>query len=234
MNYELGFKLSPFNSSLTINGAAYFIDWRRPQLSSVTKIGAIPIIANGRGAYSKGFDISATWHPSRALAISASYAFSDPRLSQPTKNLVRSIEPPGFKPIYLDGEKDDRLPASPRHSGSICAEYSWNLKGGSLIVFAYNFYTQSNVYSTVGSKGNSYVLPGFAIHGTSLSFKSDLFNLNLYIDNIFDKFAETGARDIPGSNQVISNITGGPVYVRRFGTFALPPRSIGLRASLNF
>jgi len=54
------------------------------------------------------------------------------------------------------------------------------------------------------------------------------------VNNLWDTYAETGARSTPLFNQVVKDDIGGNVYARSFYTSVLPPRAIGIRFTKRF
>ncbi|MDE8653098.1 TonB-dependent receptor [Novosphingobium sp. H3SJ31-1] len=233
-NYEIGFKTQWLNRRLTINGAAYYIDWSNPQLSSATQAGNLPIIINGGGAESKGFELSFAFQATRAFSIRGNYSYTDPKLTADTPNLIRYSVGPGFPSLYEDGLKGDRLPGSPRHSGSLFIDYKREVAPDTELGFSYKLSAQSNVLTRTGGRGGGVTLPGFSIHGAAITLNYKGLSVQGYVDNIFDKFAEVGVRGTPDSAQVVFNENGDPVYVRSYGTYPIAPRVIGLRSTLSF
>ncbi len=178
-NYEIGFKTQWFDRKLTLNGAIYYIDWKGPQVSSATEIGSQPITINGAGAETKGFELSAAWTIAQGLTLRGNYAYTDPELTGFSPSLIQYSMAPGFGTLYADGEKGDRLPGSPKHSGSVFLEYEKSIGNDMTIGFSYNMSAQSNVLSRTGARGNSLTLPGFRMHGAALKFSKGGFATQL-------------------------------------------------------
>ena len=232
-NYEVGVKSQWLNRRLTFNAAFYYVDWTDPQLQSATQAGNLPITINGNGARSMGMELSLGWQVTPELSIRGNYAFTDAKLTDVTQNLIAFTQGPGFPSLYADGLKGDRLPGSPKHMANLFIDYEREVGPETTVGFTYKLSAQSNVLTRMG--GNFGInLPGFSVHGAALTFSYKRFETQLYVDNIFNKFAEVGARSSPAFAQVVYNDGGGPVYVRSFGTFPIAPRVIGLRSVLRF
>ncbi len=232
-NYELGFKTQLFNRRLTLNGAVYYIDWSDPQLSSTTLAGGLPITINGGGAESKGVELSASLRVTPELTVSGNYSYTDAKLTALSPDLIAYTEGPGFGTLYEDGLDGDRLPGSPKHKGNIFVSYKQPVGPDTDIGFTYKMTAQSNILTRAGGRQGT-TLKGFAMHGAALTLDYKGFSTQLYVDNLFDKYAETGVRSSPEYNQVVYDENGDPHYVRRYGTFVAAPRTIGIRSTLKF
>ncbi len=235
-NYEVGIKTQWFDRRLTFNLSAYYVKWSDPQVASATKIGLSPITVNGSGARTQGLEVLLAAKPTDRLTLRATYAYTDPKLTALSPALVPTINPPGFQQTvtYLDGQEGDRLPGSPKHSGTLFAEYSIPLKSGLNLDLDYNFRAQTNVFTTTGARGSSYTLPGYTRSDIAARLSSDAWSVTLYCNNLFNKFAQSGVGGNPNYNQVVTDADGGVHYVRTFYTYVLPPRQVGLRFTYNF
>ena len=234
-NYEIGFKTQWLDRKLTLNGAVYYIDWSGPQVQSATVIGSAPITINGSGAKSQGAEIFGDWSITDRLSIRGSYSYTNAELTDLSPFLLNETTPPGFGTVAVAGEKGDRLPGSPEHQGSLFIDYELPISDSSGLTFSYGMTAHSNVLTRTGNRAGGLVLPGFDTHNASIRFNSDNgWSAMLYVNNLFNEFGETGVRGTPLLDQSVSDINGDPVYVRTFGTFVAPPRSIGVRASKKF
>lgn len=237
-NYEIGIKSQWFDRKLTVNAAVYYIDWQDPQVDSSTQIGLQPITINGGGARTRGLELLVAARPTSRLSLRLSYAYTDPELTKRSPNLVSAINPPGFQSTltFEDGQRGDRLPGSPHHSGSFYAEYALPLSDNLSVNLSYAISGQSNVFTRTGARGGSYVLPGFTRSDIAARLASETgqWSLTAYIDNVFNKFSQTGVSTNPRYNQVLTDANGDPVYVRTFYTYVLPPRQFGLRFVKTF
>ena len=232
-NYEIGFKSTLLDGALTFNGAVYYIDWIDPQLGSSTVNANIPITVNGGGAESKGVELSANWRASDRLQLRGNFSYTDSQLTALTPDLVRVITPPGFGSGFEDGLDGDRLPGSPETQFSIFGAYNQPLGNGDELVFNGSFSYQSDVLTTAGGRGSSLTLGGYGVANAAVTYEADRWSATLFVDNLFDEFAETGAIGTPQFNQTVTDFFGGTVYPRAFSTHILPPRQIGLRFRID-
>jgi outer membrane receptor protein involved in Fe transport len=233
-NYEIGFKSTLADGALTFNGAFYYIDWIDPQLGSATVNANIPITVNGSGASSKGVELSTSWRATDRFQLRGNFSYTDSKLTAFTPDLIRTITPPGFGSGFEDGLDGDRLPGSPKTQFSLFSAYNLPLANGDGLVFNGSLTYQSSVLTRAGGRGSSFTLPGFAVANAAVSYEAANWTATLFVDNLFDKFAETGAIGTPQFNQTVTDFEGGTVYPRAFSTHILPPRQVGLRFSYNF
>ena len=232
-NYEIGVRSSWLDNRLTLNGAAYFIDWDDPQVAGATENALIAITTNGDGAESQGVELTFNWLISDNLAVRGSYAYNEMELSDTTERLVPTLVPPGFQGTisYIDGVDGDRLPGSPEHQGSLFVAYNRALRDGLELSASYGVWAIGDVLTRTGEKGGGEALPGYAVHNLSVSVASDAWRVTLYADNLTDRYVETGVRDTQLFAQQVTDINGDPVTARRYFKNVLPPRAVGLRFS---
>lgn len=234
VNYELGFKSTLLDGRATFNGALFYVDWQDPQLAAATANGNNPITINAQGAESYGVELSSSVQATDNLNLRGSFSYTKAQLSDLAPALIRSIAPPGFSDVFIDGQSGDRLPGSPEFQFSVFASYNQPLNNGDSISFNTGYAWQSDVLTRTGSRGEGFILGAYGLANASVNYKSDTWQLGLFIDNIFNEFAETGVRDTPLFNQIVSDANGDDVNVRRFFTSVLSPRVIGLRLNYKF
>lgn len=239
INYELGAKTQWLDGRLTLNGAAYYIDWKDPQLLSATVNGSGTITKNGKGAEAMGVELSFSAVVTDNLTVRGSYAYTKAELTDDAPSLVSTIAdpslplPPGGSPfgtVLLDGEAGDRLPGSPEHQASLIVDYERPLDSGLTFNAHYGARAITDVFTRVGNRGGAITLAGYSVHNVSIGLsKDDEWTVTLYADNVFDKFAETGASGNPRYNQNAVDENGDPVYLRSYYTNPISPRKVGVR-----
>ncbi len=232
-NYEIGVRTRWLDNRLTLNGSVFFIDWQDPQLAATTVNAQLPIRKNGEGAESTGFDLSADWQATDRLSIRASYSYAKAELSEDAPDLITTIPPVGFDTVFIDGLSGDRLPGSPEQQGSLFIAYDLPLNGQDFTL-NYGIAAVGDVLTRTGNRGDGEALGGYAIHQASVEWKSGAWGAALYADNLWDKYAETGARNTPAYIRNSSDINGTPVVLRRYYKDVLRPREIGLRLTYDF
>jgi len=90
------------------------------------------------------------------------------------------------------------------------------------------------VLTRTGGRAESLTLDGYQVHNAAVSLSTDVWTATLYVKNLFNEFAETGARATSQYNQPVFDGDGDPVYVRSYYTYVLPPRAIGVRFTRKF
>lgn len=244
-NYELGFKSTLADGALTFNGALYYVDWIDPQLGSATNAGSQPITVNADGAESKGIELSADWRVSSQFRIRGNFSHTDSKLTAFAPALIRGIvtdaqlnDPAlnntNFSTDFVDGLDGDRLPGSPKNQFSLFATYDMPLENGSTVRFNGGYSYQGDVLSRAGGRGSSYTLPSYGTADFSIVYDADNWNATLFVENAFDKFAETGVVNTPLFNRTVQDINGETVYTRSYRHFILAPREIGIRFKYDF
>ena len=244
-NYEVGVRSQWLDRRLTFNGALYYIDWKNPQLTSVTVNGAQPIIKNGDGARSKGIELSLDAKATNHLRVGLSYSHTTAELSATAPSVLRQFIPPGFGPpsprnpaagpdaIYIDGHSGDRLPGSPSDQGTVNFAYDLPLSSGRLIDFNYGIAAIGDVITTIGERADGQKLGGYAVHNASAVLHGNRWSAGLYATNLLNKYAITGVRSRQVFVQTVTTDGAGnpiePVRVRSYAEELLRPREIGLR-----
>ena len=138
-------------------------------------------------------------------------------------SLVRTISPPGFGTLFVDGQDGDRLPGSPETQFSVFASYDFPLANGKELRLNGSYSWQDDVLSTAGARGSSLTLDSFGVANASVVYQADKYAVTVYVDNVFDEFAETGVQNSALFNQTVEGAT-----VRSFLTNVLTPRTICL------
>jgi len=262
VNYEVGARTQWFDGALTLNGAAYFIEWTDPQVSSATVNASVPITINGSGAESVGLELFFDAELTDNFSVRGSYGYNHTELTEAVPNLVRTV-PIGLMPVvapgeicidgasppnvftegqdapspfaacFDDAEAGDRLPGYPEHQFSVYANYNIPLAHGELDL-DYGIFAISEVLTRTGGRGGSLELDGYTRHNASVTYSREAWSVTAYIDNVFDSYDESGAISTERSNRPVVDFDGDPVFVRSFATNVLPPRSVGVRLRYNF
>jgi iron complex outermembrane receptor protein len=234
-NYEVGVRSQWLDRRITINGAVYYIDWKDPQLASATENGAQPITKNGEGAESRGFEVSINAQLSDRVDIGISYAQTKAELTATAPRLVRVFTPPGFGPQrpgeFIDALAGDRLPGSPERQGTFNLNYSVPMQGDWALDVNYGFSAIGDVITRVGNRegGGGVTLGGYATHFASAVATRGDWTFGVYAQNLLNKYAVTGVRQIPQFAQAVADENGDPVTVRYYAHDVLRPRELGFK-----
>jgi len=224
-NYEIGAKSTWLGGDLILNGAVYFIEWVDPQVASATVNASIPITVNADGAESKGVELSGNWKITDQFSVRGSYSYTQSELTAPVPDLVRTITPPGFGTAFEDGQSGDRLPGSPENQFSVFATYKQPIWDGEL-AWNVGYAWQGDVLSRAGGRGSSLTLDAYGMANASVVYDAGSWKGTLFVNNLFDEYAETGVTGTSLFNQTVDGAN-----VRSYYTNIAPPRAIGVRFS---
>lgn len=223
-NIEFGVRASLLDKRLQFTANVFHVTWDGIQVPSRTVNGAVGITVNASQAVSKGAEFSGQFKITPRLSIMGSYSYTDARL---TKDAPKIVVSQGVSYDTFDG---DRLPGSTKHSGSAQVAYTLPLANGADIEANWATTYTGNIYSRIGLRGNGEVIPDYLTHRASLTYHGKQFDIGMYIDNIFDKYAITGINnDISSFNQVRTD-----VVERYYGHSVLTPRRIGVDMRFHY
>ncbi|KRC82182.1 TonB-dependent receptor [Sphingomonas sp. Root241] len=223
-NIELGVRASLFDKRLQLTLNGYHIAWNGVQVPSQTVNGAIGITVNGANAVSKGFDFQGALKITPNLSLLGTYSYVDAHLTEDVEGLVVS------QGVRYDASAGDRLPGSAKNSASGQLIYSYPLGDGRKIEATWATIYRGDIYSRVGLQGNGEKIPGYVTHGASLNYITERFEIGLFADNIFDKYAVTAiSNDISSHNQVRTD-----VVERYYARGVLTPRRVGIDFRIHY
>ena len=223
-NAEIGVRASLFDKRLQITVDAFHVDWRGVQVPSQTVNGAIGITVNGANAVSKGFDFQGALKITRNLSLLTTYSYVDAHLTEDVTGLVVS------QGVRYDAFAGDRLPGSTKNSGSAQLIYDYPLPNGARIEASWASIYRGNIFSRVGLRGNGEKIPGYVTHSASVTYIADKFEVGIFADNIFDKYAVTAiSNDLSSFNQVRTD-----VVERYYARGVLTPRRVGIEVRFHY
>jgi len=214
ISHEVGAKTSWLAGRVTVDAAAYRIDWRDMQVRATSSNGAWIFNTNAGAARVDGFEVEVNARPASGLTVRGSLAFVDARL-------VEDQTSAGANVTQATGRRGDRLPFVPRWSGAASAIYEWPIAAG----------VQGAVrldYTYTGSAGSEFrptaetyqKQPAYGLVGGRLSAQFGDLGLHLYGSNLLN--AKAPAR-------VTANLAG-----RRGQTVSAPPATVGLQVTRSF
>ncbi|WP_375394241.1 TonB-dependent receptor domain-containing protein [uncultured Sphingomonas sp.] len=223
-NAELGVRASLFDKRLQLTLDGYHIDWTGVQVPSQTVNGAIGITVNGADAVSQGFDFQGALKITPNLNLLGTYSYVDAHLTKDTPGLVVS------QGVRYNAFAGDRLPGSSKNSGSARLIYTYPMSGGGKIEAIWATVYRGDIYSRVGLRGNGEAIPGYVTHSASLNYIGKQFEVGMFADNIFDKYAVTAV-----SNDLSSlNLVRTDVVERYYASGVLTPRRVGVEFRVHY
>ena len=111
INYELGVRSTQLDGRLSIDVAAFHVDWKDIQLFEV--VNGIGINTNGGKARSQGVEWTFAYVPVHGLTLGWTGAYTDAKLTEDAP--------------AVNGKDGDPLPYAPKWSTALDGEYDWNL-----------------------------------------------------------------------------------------------------------
>lgn len=223
-NAEIGIRASLFDRRLQFTADAFHVEWTDLQVDSTTINGATGITVNAGKAVSQGFEFSGQFKITPELALQGTYSYTDAHLTQDAPDVIVSQGQPYSA---FDG---DRLPGSAKHQASAQLTYTYPLENGGDIEASWATTYTGNIYSRIGLRGNGEVMPDYLTHRASVTYHGEHFDLGLFADNIFDKYATTGiSNDISSFNQARSG-----VVERYYARGVLTPRRVGVDLRFHY
>ncbi len=116
-SYELGLKGSLLDRLLSFDTSLYYIDWKDVQLDQVDPLSGLGFFTNGGRARSEGLELALQSSPLKGLTLALTGAYSNAELREDLPLTA------GY------GLSGDRLPFSPKFSGSFTADQEAPLTG---------------------------------------------------------------------------------------------------------
>jgi outer membrane receptor protein involved in Fe transport len=190
-SYEGGAKMRGLGGRATINASVYRIDWKNVQTPINLACGN-SFTTSAAKVLSQGGDIQAQVRVFDGLTLSASIAYTDSKYTKTVSSSPTTI-------LINDG---DRVPFTPKWSGSIAAEYTFNVASLPAYIRG-DFQFQSGVVLGLGPGAAShspdnYRLPGnqYASLRAGVMFKE--FEISVFANNV------TNSKDILTRNGIAS------------------------------
>nr|WP_053000049.1 TonB-dependent receptor [Sphingomonas sp. Y57] len=212
-NYEVGAKLQLLDRKLTLNLAAYQIDWDDMIVRGRTRDNTYSFLSNAGAARIRGFEAEAFLRPTRGLQLSLAMNYNDAKLSEDQVNAN----------IAAAGRKGDRIPFIPRWSGSLGVEYAAPVADGvdlfaradaNYVSASYSEFRPTNAFRR---RVGDYTLVNARI---GFELEDSKMGIYLFANNLFNKVAinRNTLFSWPGANLANS----------------APPRTIGLNVRKGF
>lgn len=210
-SYEVGLKGIWLDNALSLDVAAYFLDWEDVQLFAV--INDTGVNANGGTAESKGVEFSAAAVPMQGLTVRLTGAYTDASLTQDTDPLVGG----------LDG---DQLPFVPELSLNLDVDYEWPVFAGATAYVGGSVRTVRDQVADFGIRnddGSQREIPSYEVIDLRAGLNADRWSLELFVKNVDDEIGRTSLFGDPGTFPNDALASG-----------LIRPRTIGLSASFGF
>jgi len=216
-NYEIGVKADLFEHLLSLDAAAYYIDWKDFQLGVFVPAG-FGYTTNAGDAKSEGLELSVTAHPIKGLTLTAQASSSNAVLTQDL--------PPETVAAGAYGLAGARLPYSIKFSGGLSANQDVFLTHDWVGFFGGAFnYVGSRPYEFAPAPPPTSRIwfPSYTELDLRTGVRSPSWLINLYANNVANR------RGIVGIAQSTNlGNTGG------YLTTVIQPRTVGLSVAKIF
>lgn len=198
-NYELGWKQSLLDRRVTVDTAAYYIDWSDIQVTEFNSTGAFSYEGNASRAAVYGAEAEINWLVTGGLQLALNGAYNDAEL---TKN-----EPGALGPVppdqTLPGLAGDRLPDVPIFSGAFVTKDEFPLNTNGLMGFANGSLTYTGKSATAFRPDDSLyrVMPSYTLLGLRLGVRQAGWRVTAFVDNLTNERAILYINTMAGSNR---------------------------------
>lgn len=223
-NAEIGVRAQLFDRKLSMSLSAFKIKWNGIQLDGQTVNGAIGIITNGGAAESKGIDFSFDARPIEGLSIRGNYSYLDAKLTEDVPALL-SVQGGDLVDVFAG----DRLPGSTKNSGAIGVTYELPM-GDNALVLGWTTTYSGGIYSRPGLRGGGERIPSYTMSRANITYKTDVYEIGLFANNIFDKYAITGI----GNDLTRYGFVNDGVIYRGYAQSVAQPRVVGIESRVRF
>jgi len=203
-SYEAGFKADTAEHRVSVDVAAYYIDWSDIQVA--VSSGGFGAIANATGgATVHGAELTVGVRPVPAFNASGAFAYQHAYMNQDSPELGAS--------------RGERLPNVPRFTAALNADYSWAVGALPTTVGSTVRYISNRMASFDASTGYlQYALPAY----TSVDLRAGLqfasCDLQVFVHNLLDERGELSANNFLG----------------RYQPAIFQPRTIGVALNAHF
>ncbi len=210
-SYELGFKSSLANNRVTLNGAAYFIQWSNIQQLNRLACG-FQFTQNAGEAESQGFELELSAAPSEGLTISLGVGYTD-----------ATITDDGGVAGVTNG---DKIQGVPDWTATASVQYMWPLATGGwegMVRADGNFYGDSFSSNNEASAETQRLRESWSALNVRAGVVNEKWEVLLFVDNLTDERANLAdsrsiAAETPGRQRLVVN----------------RPRTIGVEGRIRF
>ena len=219
-NYEFGVKGG--RGRLTYNANVFYLDWKDPQINTVTTNWGFFAVQNVDKASSRGVELELSNSFENGFAYGLGYTYTDAHLD------ANAIAADG---AYVINYKGARLPGSPTSRFNAWASYGMTL-GSGLLTFRGDAYHQSETQNILNKSSSSQyaVLPGFGIVNLSATYTQNNWDVSVWIKNVGNSAGVTGVytRAYMGPDPTQHYFGNGSKYN------VAAPRTVGVTVSYSF
>ncbi len=208
INYELGLKALLFDRRLSINTAAFVMDWTDIQIVTTDRTNNQSFTDNAGGAKAKGFEVDAQALPLDSLTLTAGLSFVDTEITD-----------------FIDSTGLDRsgtvLPAAPEWHLNLSAHYQRPLFADTDgFIRATWIYNDKQLEGLVDGATELQFIDSYERVDLRVGLESDRWRIEAFADNVFD--------EIYGSSILLNG------YSLSGAEITSMPRLYGIKGTVTF
>ena len=207
-NYELGAKSAWFDHRLSVDGAAFYIDWKNIQQEVLLSCG-FQYTANAGAASSKGAELEIRARPTEPLELSLGLGYQDAKITQSSAESPQTVGSPVYQVPDWTGN------GSVSYTTQVTAD--WKLVSGA----DYSYIGRS--YSGNNDPQDPRLRPAYRLINARAALERGSFEVALVGKNLSNEVANLG-----DSRSIAAETPGRPRL------FVNQPRTLGLEFRQSF
>ena len=196
LDYEAGFKLQLMDRKLSINGAAFYYDYKNKQLRAkfVDPIfGALDKLVNVPKSKIKGAEIDINARPMDGLSLTAAATYLDAKVRNYDGVVGSTVNNLGLREPILASFKGVRLPFAPKLQYSLRADYDFTLTDslGAFVGAGVNGQSKSiGILTTFAAERDIYKINARALVNLNAGIHAadDSWRISVWGKNVFNKY----------------------------------------------
>ena len=176
-NYEIGFKSRLLDNRLSVNAAAFYVDWTDIQTDQILPTGFL-FVTNAGNARNIGIELQIAAQLTDNLTVTAAAIWNDPSLQEAN--------------AFLNANKGDRLPSIAAFTGGLSLQYAKPINSRLNFIASadYTYVGPSRLFfdrDTSPRQGDNHRA------NVRLGFEWDRWQARFYVTNLFDHTGNTFA-----------------------------------------
>ncbi|WP_129780857.1 TonB-dependent receptor [Peristeroidobacter soli] len=207
-NFEVGTKTDWLDRRLTVNVAAYKIDWKKPQVTDQLGCG-FNVFVNAGGLDIYGAEVETIVRPTDYLTVRGGAGYTDSTLNEDL--------------VFVGGREGDRAPYVPKWTYSASLDYTRPL-GQSFEGFAFLSYQHTGARDTRfnPSVAASRHLDSYGLLNARIGINAANWSVELFGENLTDELGEIDKRYNPYPLTPATYVT------------VVTPRTVGLEVTYRY
>jgi outer membrane receptor protein involved in Fe transport len=211
-SYELGSKSRLLDNRLTLNVAAFYIDWKDIQQDVVLPSSGFDFETNVGRAKSYGLEVDGRYRATDALTLNAAVSFTRAVFAE-DQPALGTIDGTPTGPLNV--QKGDWVQGVPRYSAQLGFEYKFYSIGAGQAFIRGNGQWTGSSHGSLIRNSTDHIRPGYFTAGASAGMTFDKWEFSVFAKNLFNNAKVIQRPSVQGVDEA----------------FYLRPRTIGVTAS---